>query len=160
MSKNPNERKDRLIKEKRHDAYKQRKKWPEPTLCTECGALFVKGRWSWKTPPKKVHRAICPACQRIADNCPAGYVELKGAYFAEHRDEILNLVHNVEKDEKDARPLERIGAITDKKDYTLVTTTGIHIARRIGESLSHSYKGKLSFQYAEAANRIRVYWQR
>ncbi len=116
MSKNPNKRRDRLIKEKRHDAYKQRKKWPEPTLCTECGALFVKGRWSWKKPPEKVYRAICPACRRIADDCPAGYVELKGAFFAEHRDEILNLVHNVEKDEKDARPLERIGAITDKKD--------------------------------------------
>jgi len=40
------ERKDRLIKEKRHDVYRERIKCPEPTLCTECGALFLNGRWS------------------------------------------------------------------------------------------------------------------
>ncbi len=37
-------RKDRLIKEKRHDVYRARRKWPEPTVYTECGAVFVGGR--------------------------------------------------------------------------------------------------------------------
>jgi hypothetical protein len=37
-------------------------------------------------------RTVCPACQRIEDNFPAGYVTIKGAFLAEHRDEIINVV--------------------------------------------------------------------
>jgi NMD protein affecting ribosome stability and mRNA decay len=160
MSKGPYVRKDRLIKEKRHDVYRNKRKWPEPTLCPDCGALLVNGRWTWKNPPEKVNRAICPACRRIADNYPAGIVEIKGPFFAEHREEILNLVRNVEKDEKAAHPLERIASIIDETDHTLVTTTGVHVARRIGEALLRSYRGDLPFRYAEAAMRIRIYWER
>lgn len=160
MSKRIYGRQDRLLKEKRHDTYKERGKWPEPTLCKECGALFINGRWSWGKLPIKANKALCPACRRISDNLPAGYIELKGIFFQEHYDEILNLTRNVEQQEKNERPLERIMAIIDEKDHTLVTTTGIHIARRIGEALSRSYNGDLSFQYAEGEQNIRVYWQR
>jgi hypothetical protein len=111
-------------------------------------------------PPEKVKPIICPACRRVADNYPAGFIELKGAFFAEHRGEIMNLVRNIERDEKGAHPLERIGSITDESGHTLVTTTGVHIARRIGEALSRSYRGQLTYQYAESAKSIRVYWQR
>ena len=153
-------RKNKLIKEKRHDVYKEKGSWPEPTLCTECGALYVKRRWSWKKPPEKVHEIICPACRRIADNFPAGYVEIRGAFFSKHSDEILNLVHNVEKDEKRSHPLERIIEVVFGDDLTLITTTGVHVARRIGEALSRAYQGHLSFQYGKSEKRIRVYWMR
>lgn len=134
MSRGMQRRNDRLIKEKRHDAYKETGKWPEPTLCPECEALFIHGRWSWEKSPKEANKTTCPACRRIADNYPAGYVEIKGNFFLEHQEEILNLARNVEKQEKSERPLERIMAITDNKDHTLVTTTGIHLARRIGNN--------------------------
>ena len=153
-------RKDRLIKEKRHDVYQTTDKWPEPTRCPECGALFVNGRWSWKETSEETYKTVCPACQRIADCYPAGYIEIKGEFFKEHRDEIFNLIHNIEKQEKDQHPLERIMSIADEKKHTLVTTTGIHIARRIGEALSRSYKGDFSFQYVQGEKIIRVYWQR
>ena len=51
-------------------------------------------------------------------------------------------------------------AIEAGQSQTLVTTTGIHVARRIGEALARAYKGDLSYQYAAAEKRIRVYWQR
>jgi len=153
-------RKDRLIKERRHDAYQKRDKWPEPTLCTECGVVFINGRWVWQKPPEKANETTCPACRRIVDRFPAGYIEIKGSFFAEHRDEILNLILNIEKQEKSQHPMERLISITDEKDYTLATTTGIHIARRIGDALSSAYKGDLRVQYADAEQRIRVFWQR
>jgi hypothetical protein len=153
-------RKDRLIKEKRHDVYQETHKWPEPTRCTTCGALFSNGRWSWQESPAQAHEALCPACRRIADHYPAGYIEIKGSFFAEHQDEILNLVHNVEKQEKNEHPLERIMSITVESEYPVVTTTGIHLARRIGEALSRAYKGELSFQYPEGEESIRVNWKR
>jgi hypothetical protein len=107
-----------------------------------------------------VSEAICPACRRIADHCPAGYVEIIGPFFANHRVEILNLIRNVEKQEKHEHPLERIIAITPDQEPLLVTTTGLHLARRIGEALARAYKGDLSFRYADDETSIRVYWQR
>lgn len=160
MDKGSYERKDRLIREKRHDAYQERNKWPEPTLCPECGALFVGGRWCWKESAEKANQALCPACRRNADNCPAGQIEIKGEFFKEHYDEVLNLIRNTERQENKRHPLERIMSIVDEGDHTLVTTTGIHIARRIGEAMSRSYKGEFSFKYAEGGKNIRVYWQR
>lgn len=161
MNKSQYVRKDKLIKEKRRDVYESsRDKWSEPTLCTKCGALFVNGRWSWDKPAKKANEAICPACQRVVDGYPAGYVEIKGEFFKEHRDEILHLIHNIEKQEKSRHPLERIMSITDEKDHTLLKTTGIHIVRRIGEALLRSYNGDFSFQYGHGEKNIRGCWQR
>jgi NMD protein affecting ribosome stability and mRNA decay len=159
-SKGMHRRSDRLLKEKRHDVYRETGKWPEATLCTKCGALFNNGRWSWGESPVNANQTICPACRRVSDNLPAGYIELKGTFFQEHSDEILNLIRNIEQQEKGQHPLERIMTITDQDDCTLVTTTGIHLARRIGEALSRSYNGEFSFHYAEDERSIRVYWQR
>lgn len=160
MDKGSYGRKDRLIKEKLHNVYRERDKSLEITVCTECGALYVDGRWSWEEPPEQAGQTICPACRRIADRYPAGHLELKGDFLAEHRAEILNLIRNIESREKAERPLERIMSIEDGPDGVLVTTTGIHVARRIGEALARAYKGDLSYQYAEAEKRIRVFWQR
>ena len=153
-------RQDRLLKEKRHDVYAEKSKIPEPTQCITCGALFENGRWSWNKTDKKVNQITCPACRRIADKCPAGIIELRGDFFRTHKEEILNLIHNVEKQEKGERALERIMSTKDEQQTTVVTTTGIHLARRIGEALSRSYKGEYSFQYADAETTIRIHWER
>jgi NMD protein affecting ribosome stability and mRNA decay len=160
MSKGMSKRNDRLLKEKRHDAYKEVGKLPEPTLCVECGALFSRGRWSWGKTRQKVHEGSCPACQRIADNYPAGYVEMKGRFFQEHQDEILNLARNIESQEKNERPLERIMAIEEHPEQAILSTTGIHLARRIGDALSRSYKGELTIRYLKEDQDVRICWQR
>lgn len=162
MAQYPYGRKDRLIKEKRHDTYFEKEKLADPTRCPVCHALFSNGRWTWKKPPEKtkVHTATCPACRRIADNYPAGRIEIRGEFFQEHKSEIENLIHNIEEQEKARHPLQRLISITGRDDRTLVTTTGIHLARRIGEALSRSYKGELSLHYGDGEQSIRVYWQR
>ncbi len=40
-------RHDRTVQEYQHDTYKLREKLKEPTTCTECGAVFHKGRVNW-----------------------------------------------------------------------------------------------------------------
>ena len=47
-----------------------------------------------------------------------------------------------------------------ERDHTSITTTGVHLARGIGEALARSYKGELSLQYPEADKSVRVYWCR
>jgi anti-sigma factor ChrR (cupin superfamily) len=160
MSRSLYGRKDRLIKEKRHDAYREDAKWPEPTICTTCGAVFAGGRWTWHEAPAAANEVICPACRRIIDRYPAGTVEIEGSFFEDHYDEISNLIRNVAEQEQSGRPLERIMAMTEKEKPTLVTTTGVHLARRIGEALSRAYKGELTFQYLDGEQRIKVHWQR
>lgn len=154
-------RRDRLVQEKRHDMYLEKEKWPEPTLCIKCRSVFENGRWGWgDAPPAGAHSVTCPACQRIADNYPAGYVELKGEFFIKHRQEIGNLILNEEKLEKGEHPQERIMAIEEDNDGTAITTTGVHIARRIGEAISRAYKGELKFSYGDWEKSIRVAWSR
>ena len=57
MTKGRYARQDKMIKEKRHDVYRDREKWPEPTLCTGCGALFTNGRWTWKETAEEANKA-------------------------------------------------------------------------------------------------------
>lgn len=149
-----------MIQEKRHDTYRERGKWPDPTVCGECGSLFQDGRWSWNKATKEANKVVCPACQRIVDNCPAGYVEIRGTFFKGHREELLNLIRREEKFENGEHPMERIISIVDEVGHTLVTTTGVHIARRIGKALSRACQGGLSIQYGDDEKSIRVYWSR
>ncbi|MGV1098887.1 BCAM0308 family protein [Thiovibrio sp. JS02] len=160
MEKGQNARRDRLIQEKRHDAYKEWEKWPEPTVCPECRALFLGGRWSWEAAPPGAKEKVCPACQRIADAFPAGLIEIQGAFHVQHWQEIHNLLRNTENLEKSEHPMERIMTIAEQDGGHEVTTTGIHLARRIGEALKHSYQGELDLAYGDGEQSLRVTWRR
>jgi len=151
-------RHDRLLQEQEHDAYKAKGKLPEPSLCPHCGAVFHKGRWQWLKAPAGAHAATCPACHRIQDHYPAGFVTLKGGFLHDHHDEIINLVHNEEKRERTDHPLKRIMAVEETGDEILVTTTDIHLARSIGDALHHAYQGSLEYHYNPDQNLLRVEW--
>jgi NMD protein affecting ribosome stability and mRNA decay len=148
--------------ERVEDSYKSPAKLSEPTRCPDCGAVYQKGRWtwSWEPSPGRVNEARCPACQRIADRYPAGYVTLSGSFFAAHRDDILNLVKNCEAREKEQHPLERIIAVEDGAEGTEVTTTSVHLARLIADSVNSAYKGELDLRYNKEDNLFRAHWSR
>jgi NMD protein affecting ribosome stability and mRNA decay len=151
---------DRLQLETVKDSYKAKGKLSEPAVCTDCGAVFQAGRWQWLAKPEDAHQTICPACHRVRDHFPAGYITLAGDFFNEHEQEILQLMHNRETQEKAQHPLQRIMAIEKTKEGTLVTTTDIHLARGIGEALHHAYQGELELHYNKDENLLRVGWSR
>lgn len=153
-------RRDQLRPERVHDSYKLKDKLAEPAVCASCGAVFHAGRWQWASRPAAAAEVLCPACHRIHDHYPAGYVELKGSFFAAHRDELMNLVRHHEEKERAEHPLARIMAVEVQHDGVLVTTTDIHLARDLGEALHHAYQGELEFHYNEAENLLRVHWWR
>ena len=142
------------------DPYRTAAKPPEPTICPECKAVFAEGRWMWGEAPDEAHEQLCPACQRIQDRFPAGYVTIKGAFFADHRDEIVSLIENHEKKEKASRPLQRIMAMDKTREGIEVTTTDSHLARGIGEALQDAYKGELKLRYSRDENLLRATWKR
>ncbi len=152
-------RHDNLFKERVHDAYKAKGKLLEPSVCSQCGAVYHEGRWQWLPAPENAHTEMCPACHRIHDQYPAGFLSMKGEFFQSHRDEIMHLLHNLEKHERAEHPLKRIIAVENKVGSTEVTTTDIHLARGMGEALHHAYQGELAYHYNPEQNLLRVNWE-
>lgn len=153
-------RHDRLIQEQRHDTYKLQGKLHEPTVCSGCGAVFHAGRWQWLARPAQAHEGKCPACHRISDDFPAGFIHLTGDFLAGHESEIRHLVDHTAEAESADHPLEQLMAIRPENGGLLLTTTGIHLARRLGEALHHAYQGSLDFHYNEDDMLLRVFWSR
>jgi hypothetical protein len=154
------DRKPRGLGEAREDSYLEVAKLPDPAYCPRCSAAYLKGRWTWAkiaagAPPHK-----CPACRRVEDRFPAGYLTLKGPFFATHRREILDIVAAREQRAKTDHPLQRIIAIEDVAGGVLVTTTDGHLARTIGIAIHEACKGELDLTFTKDENMVRATWSR
>ena len=162
MDKFRERRQDKMIESVPHDPYLTRRH-AGTAQCPGCGATCLEGRWSWQAPDTngQVPEATpCPACRRIADNMPAGTLTLSGDFVGNHHDEIMNLIRNTEEKEKSGHALERIMQCNKTPDGLVVTTTGMHLATRIGHALAAAYKGHTEYQYSDSEAHVRVNWLR
>lgn len=153
-------RHEQRMEELREDPYRAGEKLDDGTSCSKCGATFWKGRWTWRKAGHEAEVTKCPACHRIEDDFPAGYVALKGPFVAQHRDEILEVVKARAARAREEHPLQRIMAIADTADGVLVTTTDAHLARGIGTALNDAFKGTLDINYHRGENLVRATWRR
>ena len=149
-----------VLDEPVHDAQRDAEKLPEAAVCTDCGAVYQAGQWQWTSASAHALQIRCPACRRIADGRPAGSLKIEGQYAQAHRDEIEQLVRAVEQREKTAHPLQRVMAVDDVNDAIEVSTTGIPLARAIGEALLEAHEGKLLVDYDEDEGVVRARWVR
>ena len=150
----------RVFDDLKHDPYQAKHKYSEPTACKDCGAVFHRGRWQWGTAPAGAHQALCPACHRIRDKLPAGTLTLEGGFIAAHRAELLGIVRNEEQREKGEHPLHRLIAVEDAPDRIVVTTTDVHLPRRIGEALKDAHQGELDVRFGADEYSVQVNWKR
>lgn len=152
-------RKDRLIHERNHDPYKTTRKPSGSTVCPVCNAVFKDGHWQWlESWSLDAPREICQACLRIRDNYPAGSVMMTGEFAETHRQEVLNLARNQEQGERARHPLHRIMRVEERPDAMVVTTTDIHLPKRIGQALQRAYKGSLDVHYDVEGCFVRICW--
>lgn len=149
-----------MYEERVKDPYRTREKWQEPSVCPDCSAIYHKGHWQWGAAPQGAHKHRCPACARIHDRVPAGFLTIEGPFFAQHKDEILHAVRNHETAEKARHALERIMGIEEDENGTTVQFTGVHLARATGEALHSAYKGDLHIDFSDEDGQIRVRWSR
>jgi hypothetical protein len=87
-------------------------------------------------------------------------VAITGPFSTQHRQEILNLVRNLEQKAKAEHPLDRILRIEERDDALVVETTDIHLPRSIGEELHSAYQGELSYHYGDEEYYVAVRWER
>ncbi len=147
---------DRII-----DSYKATGKPQEPTVCPQCGAVYHEGRWQWAPAPANAARELCRACHRINDKFPAGSVTLTGPFVAAHKDEMIRIARNEEQTEKRDHPLNRIMSIEQPApDRLEISTTDIHLPRRIGEVVKRAYHGEMNLHFDEHGYFVRVNWRR
>lgn len=141
------------------DPYRARHKYVEPAVCSECGVVYVHGRWRWDVAPSGAQHLRCPACERAHDRKPAGHLTLDGAFVEQHRDQLLALLAHVEAQEKAEHPLNRILSIEQGKERVVVHTSDIHLPRRIGEALCKAHHGHLDLSYGEREYCLFAHWR-
>ena len=152
-------RTDRLLQEHIHDPYKTRRKPSEPSVCPVCNAVYRNGRWQWADAwPMDAHLELCQACRRSKDNYPAGVLSLKGEKVTQHKTEMLNLVHHLEAKERTEHPMHRIMRIEEHPNRLVISTTDVHLPRRLAQAIHHAYKGTLDRKYDKEGCFVRVNW--
>jgi NMD protein affecting ribosome stability and mRNA decay len=137
-------------------------KLPEFSHCPNCGATYHEGRWTWDPAPSESHPHVCPACQRVEDDFPAGELHVEGEFVAGHRDDLVGLLRNVEERERKEHPLKRIMQIADAPGGLRVTTTDAKLTDALGRALHHAYKGELQHPptTSDRENLVRIHWRR
>jgi hypothetical protein len=61
-------------------------------------------------------------------------------------------------DERAQHSLHRVVRIEDRPTRVVVTTTDIHLPKRIGRTVQRAYKGRLQLHYEEEACFVRASW--
>lgn len=142
------------------DPYQRQQKLEEGTGCPQCGAVYHDGRWQWAAHPRPARTELCAACRRINDKFPAGIVRLSGAFAREHKEDIIRLARHQEEAEKPEHPLNRIMAVEEDAQGIAITTTDIHLPRRIGEAVERAFHGEIAVAFEQDGYFVRVIWKR
>jgi hypothetical protein len=91
---------------------------------------------------------------------PAGRLTLAGPYVALHKRELVQVARGQERMERAEHALHRIMTIDEQADAVDITTTDVHLPRRIGEAVKRSHDGELTIDFGKDAYEIRVRWER
>jgi len=142
------------------DPYKRPGKMPEAAACPQCGAVYRAGRWHWGTRPADAHDVVCQACHRINDRYPAGVITVANTLTATEKADMLNLVRHQGTAEKAEHPMNRIIAVDEGPAAIVITTTDIHLPRRIGEAIERAFHGKHTTHFDAGGYFVRVNWGR
>jgi NMD protein affecting ribosome stability and mRNA decay len=142
------------------DPYHRQQKLHEGTVCPQCGTVYHQGRWQWATRIERAVEELCPACRRIKDEFPAGVVTLRGDFVRVHKDEMISLARHQGAAEKNEHPLNRIIGIEENAESIVITTTDIHLPRRIGEAIQRAFHGQIDIIFDKDGYFVRVNWTR
>lgn len=132
-------------------------------LCHECRAVYDGNIWHpfEQLNPKTIDQlkiSICPACHEQIDHVSDGVLHIKGIGIEQHRQEILNIIHNSGKQAEEKDVLDRIERVSEDNEITVYTTKN-QLAVRIGKKLASAYKGgRLDIKWSKTDKPVDVVW--
>lgn len=136
-------------------------------ICKGCTAVYQNKKWfldvklyEKKKTLKGITWVTCPACKKTKENVPNGVVTLKGGFLKQHKQEIMNLIHNEDARSKKYNPLKRIMKINETGGEIEILTTEGRMAQRIGSILFKAYSGEVVYKKHENTKFMRVEWKR
>lgn len=143
------------------------KSLPDNTVCTQCGAVHFNHHWhrddarhDMIVSSGTANEVVCPGCLRIKGRDPQGIVTLRGDYWPQHREDILNLIRNEEARGIQDNPLERIMDIREEGDALVVEVTNTKLAQRMGRAVHKAHSGEVNYNWSDGDHLVRVYWER
>lgn len=117
--------------------------------CPQCHNVHFKKMWHAPgSSPKHAEgevvaharEELCPACKMIKDHLFEGELFVEEAP-AEHKTELLNLIHNVGKHATEIDPQHRIIEIEETDNGLRITTTENQLVDRIAKKVQEAFKG-------------------
>lgn len=139
----------------------------EVAVCKECRSVYAGKRWELPSQAARdlamashVKEVLCPACQKIRDRQPGGIVTLSGKFVGEHKEEIVNLIHNENEEAMQINPLERVMDIEESDGGMVILTTNEKMAQKIGRAMHKSWAGDVEYKWSKGTKLARVYWCR
>lgn len=152
-------RRTRNVQPRHHRAYRRPAKDADAKVCDDCSLVYHAGSWYRGAPPiGMVEGGLCPACRRIRGNAPAGTI-LVPAEMLTDRDAVMRAVRDVEAQEREEHPLERIMTLDGRRGGLVITTTGKHLARRVTARLERRFRQKAHIHYGDE-DEVRVEWSK
>ena len=137
-------------------------------VCPLCNAIYDGHRWvpepdealrkeaARRNPAKEK----CPGYLRIERRQVEGVVTLKGDFLQTHKDDLMNLVHRVERKGRRRNVAARLMSVTENDHQVVIETTDDHLAERIGKEVEKAFKGELAIKWQEKDRFVRVTWTR
>lgn len=133
-------------------------------FCLGCGAVYYDKHWHTNKKyaailknQKAIKKELCPECKNAKNENFEGEILLKN--LSKEKEEILNLVRNIEKRAKKRDPEDRIIKIEDKGKTVRILTTENQLAVSIGKQIDRAFKGgELKIKWSEKDALVRVIW--
>lgn len=157
LHRHENPRPVRRVKPIDHDHRSPETKSADSLVCDDCGVVQHGGRWHWGAPAIGfVHGGRCPACETIRSGIPGGTLRIPMPRV-DSTNEVMQLVRTAATAEREEHPLERLMDVVERGGELVVTTTGIHLARRLATQLQRRFHEKPKVHYSED-DTVTVVW--
>jgi len=136
-------------------------------LCSNCDAVFDGHKWAYNeelyeklSKKKDAEFGLCPGCDKIEKRMVDGVVLIKGDFLKDHKDEAINLIHNIAENKRKRNVGARIFRMGETPEGFSIETTDEALAELIGKEFEKAFSGKLDIQWLEGETFVRVNWER
>ncbi len=130
--------------------------------CPRCKKIYLHNKWVKDTITDlyliKTELAYCNKCLGKTFDNFVGSIEIYDKKLDEHKEQIIELARQVERELEDAPPFEKIIQIIEKNDILFIFTNTTRLAREIGRRLRQELQGGIQYEWFERNQYLRVKW--